>query len=206
MTEPRSFVHSAPKALFVGVLVGGAIVASCQPGTLPCDSSPEWEAICGGSGGTSGGGGSSGSGGGGGMGGTTPPGNGGMTGTGVTAATAVMNCSAFPTLGEMDKFFAMRCGEGITCHSGGAFGDFKAPEVWKRLVGSPSKLATPCTGSPLIDGKDYTKGLFWIRTQAEPKCPDGKSAGSRMPSAPQMALNDSEAACLKSFLQVVAGQ
>ncbi|HEY0705685.1 MAG TPA: hypothetical protein VGG33_02755, partial [Polyangia bacterium] len=152
--------------------------------------------------GGSGAGGSSGSGGGG------ASNMGGMMGTtgGDMGAKAVMNCSAFPTVKDMDKFFAARCGEGITCHSGGAFGDFKAPEVWKRLVGSPSKLASPCAGSPLIDGKDYTKGLFWIRTQAEPKCPDGKAAGSRMPSAPQMALNDSEAACLKSYLQVVAGQ
>jgi hypothetical protein len=209
MTEPRSF---ALNTLLAGLLLGAGAFAGCQPGTLPCDSSPEWETICSGAGGgtgsggmAGGGGGMSGSGGGmaqmgGMMGMVTPP---------PTAATAVANCAAFPNLGEMDKFFAMRCGDDATCHvpqTAVVWHDFKTAEVWKRAVDLKGK--TECIGAPMVDKADHTKSVLWAKVQNQGKCPDGSNVkGMRMPqkypTKPEMFLTQDEMTCLEGFLKAL---
>jgi hypothetical protein len=194
------------------LLAGGLIWLGCQPGTLPCSKDKEWEAICanvdgggGGLGGASGSGGGSGGGGAqsGGSGGGMADGGGSGGNGGVTASTPVMNCADWKTAGEMDKFFQTKCGgDNSACHStNGAFGDYKTADFWSRLnMGLKSKFT--CGMVPLADTADHTKGLLWARAQEMPKCPNGSSAGARMPPLPMPALNATEMACLENFVKL----
>jgi hypothetical protein len=208
---PRKRVAGIGTAMGAVIFLG-SMGLGCQPGTLPCDK-PEWKSICeSDGGGVTSSGGSSGSGGTtGGMGGSSGSGGGSGTpdagGGGVTAATPIMNCSDFKTVGDMDKFFGMRCGEGATCHpttAAATFGDLKSPDVFKRIV---TKSSLTCTGVKLADTSDYTKGLIWAKTEAMPKCPGGTSAaGAQMPSMPMMPLSATEKTCLENYLKALAGK
>jgi hypothetical protein len=200
----------------VGTALGAVLVSSvfgigCQPGTLPCDQDDDWRKVCSGEPGTSlanngGSTGSTGSGGsapsGSGGGGSAMGGNGGANSDPV-AEKEIAGCTMWPKVKDMDKFFASRCSDGAACHNLAAFGDFKAPEIWKRLANAPAKLACVSQNTMLIDTKDYAKSLVWIRTQQDGKCSDGKSSGARMPAVPMAPLTDSETACLKGYLQAL---
>lgn len=124
-----------------------------------------------------------------------------MGGGNAIAEKTIEGCAAYPKVKDMDRFFAMRCGTGGTCHSNTTFGNFGLPDMWK--VGPETKSKLTCVGTPLIDTTDYTKGFFWRRVQEMPTCNDGKPAGGRMPSAPMMPLTESENACLKSYLMAL---
>ena len=114
---------------------GGLAWLSCQPGELPCDSSPEWQAVCkkeGGAGGTGGG---------------APMGGAGGMAPVVDRNTPIADCSQWKTLGEMDKFFAARCagdGTATQCHvatNKDAWTDLNAPDVWMPPQGRGAEVS-----------------------------------------------------------------
>jgi hypothetical protein len=201
--------RTAGGGMAVGVLIFGSVFwLSCQPGELPCDQD-QWQAICAGQ--TAGGAGGS----------TTPPpaaapGGGGAAPpsaappAAVTATTAVMDCAMWPTLGDMDKFFLMRCGVSASCHGTGAlWTDMQKQGVWERFKTDKAKVS--CMGSQLANPTSWSDSVIWRKTQSPAMCPGGSgSAGLTMP--PQMtyepkmpALSQAELKCLEGFLKAISG-
>jgi hypothetical protein len=185
------------------MVLASALWVSCQPGELPCDSSPDWRAICGpGAGGTGGTGGMGGAGGGG-------PGA-------PSAMTAVADCAKWPTLGDMDKFFGMRCAAGTSCHvttSAPLWTDMQTKDVWQRL--KDKKPITSCNAGALINSTNWRDSVLWMKVQpggAMAMCPAGAmSPGATMP--PQAGfepkldpVSDEERKCLEGFLRAATGQ
>ena len=207
-------IHQNPVVAGVGTAVGAVIFASvllgCAPGKLPCDD-PAWKEVCesdGGGGVVNGGapGGSGGmSGNSGGMGGSS----GGMGGGAGISASTTINCSEYPTIGDMDKFFAMRCGAAAACHAMAIpWTDMKAPEVWKRLADKNSTVS--CKDAKLIDTKTWSNSVILAKTKTPVACPPGGSnPGLPMPPAnmmPMMApLSAAETTCLENYLKKIAG-
>ncbi len=132
----------------------------------------------------------------------------------VNAATPVANCAQWPTLGDMDKFFAMRCGVNTTCHATGAvWTDMQKTGMWQRLITDASSNAkVSCAGSKLANGGNWRDSVLWLKVQSPATCPGGTgAAGLSMP--PQMtyepkmaALNQAELNCLEGFLKAVTGK
>jgi hypothetical protein len=200
----------------VGTAVGAVILGSvmwlgCQPGTLPCEKE-DWKGICAQS--SAGAGGSTPSGNtGGSTGGTQGGSTGGASGGGNDAAppadnmgARVVNCSNanWKTVKDMDKFFVAKCGTGNVCHVSAAFGDYTQPEFYKKLLDKSYVSKFDCTGSPMADMGDTTKGVIWIKVQDNPDCGGGKSGNGRMPMPPMPALSADEKSCLESYLKVIA--
>ena len=178
-----------------------AVWLSCQPGELPCDD-PAWQAVCnersGGTGGT---------------GGSMPMG--GTGGGGPNAATAVANCSKWPTVGDMDKFFAMRCSAGASCHvttSAPIWSDMQTAEVWRRL--KDKKPITSCNGGKLISSTNWQESVIWAKVQpGTPACPPGVSGSPGITMPPQAGfepkldpVSDEERTCLEGYLKALSGQ
>jgi hypothetical protein len=200
------------QATVAGLITFGFLLAGCQPGALPCDKDPEWQAICKGNadGGPMGGSGTGGSGtGGSGTGGASGTGGSGMP-TAKTKDTVVPNCDKYKTLGGMDEFFAMRCGANAACHDaagGNAWTNLKMPDIWDRLDDVPAKFA--CRGDMIIDTGAWEKSVLWRKTRPAPVMCAGPNMGmSTMPPPaiePKMpVVTAEEDACLKSFLEVLA--
>ena len=206
-------VGMAAGALFLG----SALWLSCQPGELPCDRSVEWQAVCDqAAGGVGGDPGPTGAGGAGGAApASPPPGSGGMP----TAATVVQNCAQWPTLGDMDRFFANRCGAGGTgtCHNmstAGIWNDMFSKDVWKRLQTEGGKSS--CKGAKLINTEKWSESLVLAKVQpGTPVCPPGSMPGAmpgiamppQMGFEPKMALlNADEMKCLENYLKAIAGK
>ena len=192
----------------VGALVlGSAFGLSCQPGDLPCDQSSEWRTLCdqaaGGTGGTAA---------------PTPPATGGTGGSVamppapgvVSAATAVMGCAQFDTVGKMDAFFAMRCGVSNLCHGAGtAWTSMPAQNAFEKF--KTAKAAVSCSGGPLANAANWRESVLWTKTQTPAGCPPGSSSpGLTMPPQmtfePKMAvLTAPEMACLEGYLKAITG-
>jgi hypothetical protein len=177
-----------------------AVWLSCQPGELPCESSPQWQMVCnersGGTGGT---------------GGSTPMGGSGGAGP----ATAIANCSKWPTVGEMDKFFGSRCSAGTACHvmaMARAWSDFQTAEVWKRLL--DKNPITSCNGGKLINSTDWQASVIWAKVQpGAAACPPGVSGSAGVTMPPQSTfepklepVSDEERTCLEGYLRALSGQ
>jgi hypothetical protein len=205
-----------------GLVVASWLLAGCQPGSLPCTKDDEWAAICkgdaamsnnGGSGnGGSGNGGTGGSSTGGSATGGTGGGTGGSGGGAVTKDTPIANCSAYPTLGKMDDFFAMRCGAANACHNetgGAAWNNFKVADVWKTLKNTATIFA--CKPGKVIDGTTWDKSVMWRKTRqpGPPMCVEGGLPGTIMPppgsTPPTPVLTPDEDTCLQGFLKAIAG-
>ncbi len=191
-------------------LLGGAAWLSCQPGELPCDSTPEWQQICAKTGGAGGSGGS-----GGGM-----PMGGAGGGPVVDRNTPVKDCTQWKTLGEMDKFFLNRCAagggtEGAQCHvssNAAVWSDFTAADVWSRLKDKEPKIS--CKGAKMINSGTWGDSVILAKVKAgtgTPMCPPGGSnPGVGMPPqatfTPKMdLLTADETKCLENFLKAIAG-
>jgi hypothetical protein len=191
-----SFGFAAGAALAVG-----SVWFACQPGELPCDR-PEWVAVCnermggGGVGGTAG------------MGGSGGGGN-------QNAATLVANCTKWPTLGDMDKFFANRCGAAASCHVtayANVWSDMQTAEVWKRL--KDKSPATSCKGAKLINSTSWQESVIWSKVQTgTPTCPPGATTGPGIAMPPQVGfepkldpVTDEERTCLEGYLKAISGQ
>ena len=214
MSEARNATRTLA-ARGAGLVVASLLIAGCQPGTLPCDKDPEWAAICKGDASVTGGGGGSGSGGSSGSGGGTQNSGGSGGGGGGTTAkadTPLDNCSKYKTVGGMDEFFAMRCATSGSCHDaagGGAWTNFKMPDVWMRLKDAPAKFS--CKGDPIIDTKAWDKSAAWRKTRMPaPVMCAGTGLGMSVMPPPliepkMMELTSEENACLESFLKKMAG-
>jgi hypothetical protein len=176
-----------------GMVLAGVFGSSCQPGELPCDKNAEWRALCdeanGGSGGT------------GGMGGNTGTAN---------AMTVVADCTRWPTLGDMDKFFNNRCAAGTSCHvtaSAPLWTDMQTPEVWRRL--RDKSPVTSCKSAKLIDPADWRNSVIWAKVQAgTTTCPPGATSAAGIAMPPQMGfepklepVSAEELKCLEGFLR-----
>ena len=123
-------------------------------------------------------------------------------------STPVADCPAYKTIGEMDAFFAMRCGSNSACHAPpGPFGDFKAAKVYDRTFNKPS---IECKNELLIDPVDPMKSVLWLKTQDPPKCAAGSSIPPRMPSKipgmDEVPLKPEESTCLQNYLKALAGK
>ena len=206
MKQARPHSASAVATTLGAVLLAGGLWLSCQPGDLPCDSSPEWAAVCtdaaaGGAGGGMGTGGTGGTGG-------APP--------AISATTAVADCAQWPTLGDMDRFFSSRCGLNSTCHGVGTpWTVMPVQGVWDQFtkeLTSGAKLS--CAGGKLASRTSWTNSVLWTKTQTPVlPCPPGSTGmmtGLSMP--PQrdfMPLTDPltpvELKCLEGFLKAIAG-
>jgi hypothetical protein len=193
----------------VGAVIFGSVLwLSCQPGELPCDSSPQWQEACAQMAGAPG---------------TPPPGAapGGPPAMSppppppVNAATPVMNCAQWPTVGDMDKFFAMRCGVNSICHgTNTVWTDMQKTGMWQRVIATDmnSKAKVSCAGGPLANGANWRESVLWTKVQSPATCPGGSGVpGATMP--PQMMyepkmplLNQSELNCLEGFLKAVTGK
>ncbi len=187
-------------------VLSAACWLSCQPGELPCDQSPEWQAIC-----SEGAGSVGGAGGAGGTGGGDPTGGAG----GVNAATPVADCPQWPNLGEMDKFFSNRCAAGMSCHviaAANIWSDLQTAEVWRRMRDKTPIVS--CKPGKMINSTAWQESVIWAKVQAAspPVCPPGASnTGITMP--PQAGfepkldpVNDAERKCLEGYLKAIAGQ
>jgi hypothetical protein len=201
--------RSFPIVLALVSLLGGAAWLSCQPGELPCDSTPEWQAVCkreGGAGGTGGG---------------SPMGGAGGMAPVVNKDTAVMDCAQWKTLGEMDKFFSARCagdGAATQCHvsaNAAAWNDFTAADIWMRLKDQPPKFACKGGGSKLINTATWADSVILAKAKAgagTPMCPAGSNTpGLGMPPQstfmPKMdVLSADETKCLENYLKAIAGK
>jgi hypothetical protein len=196
----------------VGLVAGLLTLAtsawiSCSPGALNCDDFNNCEPIGGGAAGSGGGS-------------TTPPPKGGSGGSApaaaVSATTAIPGCPTYPTLADMDKFIAMRCGgkAGMqsACHgtTGAPFGDYSKANAWMWAL--DKKAVLTCTGDngKFIDKANPLNSLFWLKVaNMMPKCPGGSSANAVMPfQDAQMipALTAAEQTCMKNFVTVAAGK
>lgn len=199
----------------VASLVFLAIAAgvSCSPGALDCESFNNCDPVAPGGGGAPGGTG--------GTGGQMMPNNAGKGGSApptgmVSATTMIPGCPTYPTLGDMDKFIAMRCGgkAGMqtACHgvTGAPFGDYSKANAYMWAL--DKKAILTCTGdnAKFIDKTNPLNSLFWLKvSNAMPKCPGGTSANAVMPyQDAQMipALTAAEQTCMKNFVQVAAGK
>jgi hypothetical protein len=128
--------------------------------------------------------------------------------------TAVADCPKWPTLGEMDKFFAMRCAAGMLCHvktSAAIWSDMETKDVWQRL--KDKKPISACNAGTLINSTNWRDSVIWAKVQPGnmPVCPAGAaSPGVMMP--PQMGyepklepVSDEERKCLEGFLRAATG-
>jgi hypothetical protein len=195
--------RAAAPGTIVGAVVFGALLASCAPGKLPCDKDEQWRAICADPG--TGMGGAGGMGGGGGMGGAPMA---------VTAATTI-DCAMYPTVGDMDKFFAARCGLDNNCHATPTFKDLKSANVFSRLKtgATLAKSAVYCGGSDVIDTADWQKSILWVATRVpKANCPgQGTIIRTMPPQEPanvmpkEPPLTADENACLEKYLKAIAG-
>jgi hypothetical protein len=200
--------RTAGVGMAVGALIFGTVLwSSCQPGELPCNEE-QWKGICeqaaGGAGGSA----------------APPsqpaPGAGGATGAppppaaAISASTPVMDCAMWPTLGDMDKFFLMRCGVNATCHGTGAlWTDMQKQGAWERFKTDKAKVS--CMGGQLANTANWRDSVLWTKTQSPAACPGGSgSAGLTMP--PQMTyepklpvLSPAESKCLEGFLKAISG-
>jgi hypothetical protein len=199
--------RTAGVGMAVGALViGSTFWLSCQPGELPCEQNDQWRALCdpqgaGGSGGTPSPGPTGGA----------PP----AAPAALSATTPIMNCAQWPTLGDMDKFFANRCGVNATCHASGApWTDMQKQGVWQRFTtDATSKAKVSCSGAPLANTGNWRESVIWTKTQTPASCPTGGggSAGLTMPPQmlyePKMALlSAAELTCLEGFLKALGGK
>lgn len=230
MQVPYDRQTNAPKYGRAGRVAGFGLIIlaattggwlACQPGSLDClePECSDWKpkgtgGAAAGSGGTSGGMG----GGMAGMGGGTPGGmGGGMAGPMPTAATPVPGCQAYPTLGDMDKFFMKSCGTSNLCHGKGAVWGELTTNVWMAALNRKAILT--CGNAPLIDPVTPANSLIVVKTKdAVPKCPNGNAQiGTAMPppDASQVVpagamkippLTPAEKACLDTFARVAAGK
>ncbi len=203
------------------VFASATLIFSCAPGNLDCVSlgklctDPAMPDDDGGAGtGAAGTGGKAGAGAAGSAGGGGTGGMAGTGGTGVTAsaATVVTGCTRFPTLGDMDKFFGMRCGTTSACHGTGApWSDLKMPDVWKRMLNAAPKL-TCVASAKIIDKTTPANSLLLVKAkQATPMCQGGGEAGTQMPPPGNTMmiatpLPADELDCLTAFVNAAAGK
>jgi hypothetical protein len=122
-----------------------------------------------------------------------------------------MDCAMWPTLGDMDKFFLMRCGLNSTCHGTGAlWTDMQKQGAWERFKTDKAKVS--CMGGQLANPTNWQDSVLWTKTQSPASCPGGTgSAGLTMP--PQMtyepktmALSPAELKCLEGYLKAIGGK
>jgi hypothetical protein len=190
--------RTAGVGMAVGALIfGSTLWISCQPGELPCDQNDQWRALCDQPAGAP----------------TPPPpaapppgGQPAPTGS-VSAATPIMNCTQWPTLGDMDKFFANRCGVNATCHAAmSPWTDMQKTGVWERFKTEKAKIT--CSGSQLVNTANWRESVIWIKTQTPATCPGGAPGGQTMPpqmlyEPKMMALTPAELTCLEGFLKAI---
>ena len=195
--------HREPMAAVGGravtTVILGSLLLGC-PRYRPCDD-PAWKEVCEGEG--DGGRESAGEG--------SKDMSGGADGTGgMTSATAI-DCAEYPTLSDMDKFFARRCGASADdeCHATALpWTDMKSPEVWRRLADRNSMVT--CKDAKLIDTKTWSNSVILAKTKTPVACPPGGSnPGLPMPPPnmmPMMApLSAAETTCLENYLKKIAG-
>jgi hypothetical protein len=202
MMEARPHPTRTVATTVGAVMLGGLLWLSCQPGELPCDSTPEWGALCsrGGAGGT---------------GGTGTGGTGGGAPV-LMATTAVPDCADFRTLGEMDRFFSSRCGIGDLCHNARSpWTPMPTTGVWDTFTKEATSVAkVSCGGGKLTNRATWTDSVVWTKTQTPVMpCPPGStgtSTGLSMPPQKDympitLPLSTAELKCLEGFLKVIAG-
>jgi hypothetical protein len=124
------------------------------------------------------------------------------------AAVSAPGTGDYRTMGEMDRFFQVRCGAGAACHQRSAlFGDLVSPHVFNRVVDSPAIVCAQA--GPTVkwaDSSSWQKSMLWLMAaSASSRCPGGAAAGTVIAAAPAAQLDTSELACLEGFLKVISG-
>jgi hypothetical protein len=124
-----------------------------------------------------------------------------------------MNCQQWPTLGDMDKFFANRCGVNATCHASGApWTDMQKQGVWERFkTAGTDKAKFSCMGGQLVNTANWRESVIWTKTQTPATCAGGGTAGVTMPPQagfePKMpVLSAAELTCLEGFLKAMGSR
>jgi hypothetical protein len=201
---------NAPRRRKASLAAGGALALlsilgwlSCQPGELPCDSSPQWQEVCleamTGTGGTGG----------------APTGGTGGTPPGLSDSTSIADCAQWKTLGEMDAFFSARCGVNNLCHGDrSAWTVMPTEGVWEKFTTeSTSKAALSCGGGRLVNQTAWAESVLWTKTQTPASCPPGTNNVVGLTMPPQMGyepkmdpLRPEELKCLEGFLRAIARQ
>lgn len=132
----------------------------------------------------------------------------------LSAATPVKGCTAYPTVGDMDKLFVKTCGDDSSCHKAKIpYGDLKTADIWKRMKDVTPALV--CTDGKLIDSQKPEASILLMKLkQPVPACPPGtgKEAGLTMPpmlkdqlqATKYPALTPDELKCLEGFVAAIA--
>lgn len=131
-------------------------------------------------------------------------------GGGVTSATRLEGCAAYPTVGDIEaKLFRGKCG---LCHPLNEVSplDFKSPDLFKRLMADTTdKLKGPqtkCAGEKYVSASDHTKSYLYSTVRdAEPKCESGKRGGDQMGLAgPKSKLPMADIDCVGAYVKVLS--
>ena len=143
-------------------------------------------------------------------------GTGGAAPAVVSATTAVADCAQWPTLGDMDRFFAARCGLDRNCHGAGtAWTVMPVQGVWDQFTKDATSAAKlSCAGGKLASRTSWTGSVLWTKTQTPVlPCPSGSTSttpGLSMPPQKDFTpltdpLTPVELKCLEGFLKAIAG-
>lgn len=130
----------------------------------------------------------------------------------IDRSTPVADCAAWKTIGEMDGFFATRCGVNSDCHGTGTpFGDLSGPNLWETITRQTAKVA--CAGARLADSADWRNSALWTKSQSPPSCPPGAAAAPGLEMPPQRIyapttppLDSTEMKCLEGFLRALSAR
>lgn len=191
--------HPVQVCVARALIVASTLCVACPAGSLPCDESPEWNAVCelqaaGGAGGSP---------------------SGGAAGTPglLSAITPVANCAKWPTIGAMDQFFVGRCGLTPSCHgTGTVWTDMQRPNAWERFnKEGTSRANVSCKGGFLAHPTNWPDSVLWTKTRAPTICPPGTTGMAGLTMPPQMTydpktplLSPEEDNCLEGFLRAFA--
>jgi len=144
--------------------------------------------------------------------------------TEVNAATQVVDCPGYNTLGKMDLFFAMRCGGDALCHSAAIpWTDLKSPDVWRRMLDAWPRAAciggAPDVRAKIIDRANWRNSVLLTKSQDPPACPSGtlptsgqvgwpmppseENQGNLVPRQPPLTAE--ERLCIENFVRAATG-
>lgn len=140
-------------------------------------------------------GGSSGSGG-------KPGGSGGGAKASPPSDLAIADCSAHPTLAEVESAIIVKtCGIAV-CHgkSTDTATDMKTAGIAMRMLNAKPKVL--CQDDKLIDPDAPEKSIFLRKLEEGPKCNNGSEAGEKMPGTG--SLSDDDKKCLTNYVKAIS--
>lgn len=139
-------------------------------------------------------------------GGSSGSGSGGNQGGNAMASPpsslAIADCSAHPTLAEVESAIIVKtCGIAV-CHgkSTETATDMKTAGIAMRMLNAKPKAL--CQDDKLIDREAPEKSIFLRKLEDAPKCNNGDAAGDKMPGTG--TLSDDDKKCLTNYVKAIS--